>query len=220
MTGSRKSRPTTLRIAAALASAGALGVVLAGCTPDEPVSDVKGTTPPVISDVPLPPGSVENQDNVPTGQQAKAEIKNEDGDRVGEATFVARGAGGPVTVTVKVAGGDIPAGFHGMHIHTNGQCAPGPDGEAFSAAGGHLQVGDANAHPSSGDLISMNILKDGTGETVTVTDAVTLQQIIGKSIIIHEKPDNFGNVPNPSPNTLKTGDAGARLACGVIELGA
>lgn len=210
-------RPTTLRVIAALASAGAIGAVLAGCTPDEPPTDAKGTTPSVISGPPLPPGSVQNEDDVPTGQQAKAEIKNPDGEVVGEATVTARNPDGPVTVNVKVTGGDIAPGFHGMHIHANGQCAP-KDGEDFGAAGGHLQVGAANAHPSSGDLVSINILNDHTGETVTTTDRVKLSQIVDKSIIIHEKPDNFGNVPNPSEKTLMTGDAGARVACGVISL--
>ena len=66
--------------------------------------------------------------------------------------------------------------------------------------------------------MSINILNDRTGETVTTTDRVKLSQIVDKSIIIHEKPDNFGNVPNPSEKTLMTGDAGARVACGVISL--
>ncbi len=44
---------------------------------------------------------------------------------------------------------------------------------------------------------------------------MTLEQIFGKSIIIHEKPDNFGNIPadkypgRREEDTLKTGDAGA-----------
>ena len=64
---------------------------------------------------------------------------------------------------------------------------------------------------------------DGTGETVTTTDSVNLNQVAGKSIIIHEKPDNFANIPEryapegPDEDTRSTGDAGSRLACGVIE---
>ncbi|WP_168706936.1 superoxide dismutase family protein [Gordonia paraffinivorans] len=222
---SGRSKLAASRGLAALASAGLIGLTLAGCSPDENPTDVPGTTPPVVSDKPLPPGAVDDVDSEPTGQIATAEIKDTSGNVVGEATFTApTESDEPVTVSVRITEGDLPAGFHGMHIHENGTCDAGSGGsQAFTSAGGHLQVGGNTGHPSSGDLVSINILEDHTGRTVTTTDSVTLEQIFGKSIIIHEKPDNFGNIPadkypgGPKEETLKTGDAGARIACGVIE---
>ncbi|MBD0863362.1 superoxide dismutase family protein [Gordonia sp. zg691] len=222
---SGRSKLAASRALAALASAGLIGVALAGCSPDQNPTDVPGTTPSVISDQPLPPGAVDDVDDEPTGQIATAEIKDTSGKVVGEATFTApTESDEPVTVSVRVTSGDLPAGFHGMHIHENGTCDAGSGGaQAFTSAGGHLQVDGNTSHPASGDLISINILEDHTGRTVTTTDTVKLEQLFGKSIMIHEKADNFGNIPadkypgGPNAETLKTGDAGSRIACGVIE---
>ena len=91
----------------------------------------------------------------------------------------------------------------------------------FLSAGGHLQVGSANTHPASGDLSSLAVREDGSGLLVTTTDAVTLDQVKGKALIVHADADNFGNIPNrysradgatgPDDSTLATGDAGGRV---------
>ena len=77
------------RALAALFSAGLIGVTLAGCSPDQEPTDVPGTTPPVVSDAPLPPGAEDDVDGEPSGQIAVAEIKDTSGDVVGQATFTA-----------------------------------------------------------------------------------------------------------------------------------
>ena len=51
--------------------------------------------------------------------------------------------------------------------------------------------------PPSGDLASINVLEDGSGEVTTTTDKGTLDQIDGKSIIIHADADNFPQHPHP-----------------------
>ncbi|MDL9946687.1 superoxide dismutase family protein [Gordonia sp. ABSL11-1] len=210
------------RTLAVLASAGIVGGALAACTPDEPPTDAPGTTPSVVTGNQAPPGEVDDADGIgssPKGN-ATANLIDDDGKTVGEAVFTPSGSSVKVDVRVNAESG-IPAGFHGMHIHQNGVCQTGGS-EAFSSAGSHLQVDGRTSHPSSGDLVSINVLKDGTGETVTTTDAVNLEQIVGKAIVIHEKADNFANIPTryapaPDEQTMKTGDAGSRLACGVIE---
>ncbi len=217
------SRAKGLRALAVAASFGVAGVVLAGCTPDEPPSNVPGTTPSVVTGNQAPPGGVDNADGInqsPDGAGLKAKIVDASGAEVGTATFTQAGTG--VKVVVNVAKGVEP-GFHGVHIHQNGVCE-GSGTEPFTSAGGHLQVDGNTGHPSSGDLVSINVLENGTGQTVTTTGAVTLDQIKGKSIVIHEKADNFANIPTryapaPDQDTLKTGDAGKRVACGVIEGG-
>lgn len=96
-----------------------------------------------------------------------------------------------------------------------------------SPCGGHLQVGAANSHPASGDLTSLQVRQDGNATLVTTTDKVTMSDIRGKALIIHADSDNFGNIPSrynrpdggsgPDEATLATGDAGGRVACGVIQ---
>ncbi|WAC53785.1 superoxide dismutase[Cu-Zn] [Gordonia sp. SL306] len=222
MTVRSKPGNSTRRTLAVLAAAGIVGAALAACTPDEPATDTPGTTPSVVTGNQAPPGEVDDADGAGNSPQedATANLIDDSGKSIGEATFAPSGSSVKVTVRLNAESG-IPAGFHGMHIHQNGVCTTGGS-EAFSSAGSHLQVDGHTGHPSSGDLVSINVLKDGTGETVTTTDAVDLGQIVGKAIVIHEKADNFANIPTryapaPDEQTMKTGDAGNRLACGVIE---
>ncbi|GAB17591.1 superoxide dismutase [Gordonia effusa NBRC 100432] len=216
-TSNTRTARTWARAVAAVGATGVVAVGLVACSNGEEPTDVPGTTPSVITGDQAPPGEV----TVPGGSSEKvgavAKLVDAKNNEVGTAIFTPEGAA--VKVTVEVTKG-VAAGFHGLHLHSNGVCDPSTT-EPFSSAGGHLQVDGHTGHPSSGDLVSLNVLKNGTGTTITTTDAVTLSQIVGKSIVIHEKPDNFGNIPTryaPSPDqtTMKTGDAGPRLACGVI----
>ena len=149
-------------------------------------------------------------------------------------------ASGYATVTVKTTGaGELAPGFHGLHIHSVGKCeansvAPtGGEPGDFNSAGGHFQVPGHSGHPASGDLTSLQVREDGSGELVTTTDAFTAEDLLAgakTAIIIHEKADNFANIPPeryqqingtppPDETTLATGDAGKRVACGVIGTG-
>ncbi|MGZ8178400.1 superoxide dismutase[Cu-Zn] [Williamsia sp. SKLECPSW1] len=238
MTFQSTHRRTARRVTAALATAAALGAVLSACNSGEEPTSTPGTTPAVITGDQAPGGlGVDEPGNGPsgsgTGQSESssgltASLISPSGSQVGTATFTSAGSDA-VRVDVTVTSGVTP-GFHGMHIHSVGKCennsvaptggAPG----AFLSAGGHLQVDGRTGHPASGDLVSIMVDGNGRGETVTTTDAVTLADIQGKSIIIHSGPDNFANIPTryapaPDSETLATGDAGSRVACGVIGQG-
>ncbi|MFC4126157.1 superoxide dismutase[Cu-Zn] [Nocardia rhizosphaerae] len=202
---------------------------LAACSNSQESSDVKGTTPPVWTSSPAPVGGSHGDDShgetdshggddhgTPAAGGLTAELKNSTGGDVGTTTIVAEG--GHLVVTVEAQG--LTPGFHGLHFHQNGTC----EGD-FTSAGGHLQVGAADAHPASGDLTSLQVGADGTAELVTQTSSVTLDQVKGKALIVHAGADNFGNIPprytreggtGPDETTLSTGDAGARVACGVV----
>jgi Cu-Zn family superoxide dismutase len=85
----------------------------------------------------------------------------------------------------------------------------------------------------SGDLTSLQVRKDGAALLVTTTDAFTKDDLLtgkGTAIVIHAGADNFGNIPadrytqvngapGPDQTTMSTGDAGKRVACGVIGAG-
>ncbi|OBC12972.1 superoxide dismutase [Mycobacterium sp. 852013-50091_SCH5140682] len=225
-------------------------VALSACSPPGQVpSDTPGTTPSVWTGSPSPsaaPGEHGGHGAAPatTGAQAAgetltADLKTADGTSVATAEF--QFADGFATVTVETtAPGKLAPGFHGLHIHSVGKCeanSVAPTGGApgdFNSAGGHFQVAGHTAHPASGDLSSLQVRADGSGKLVTTTDAFTAADLQGggkTAIIIHEKSDNFANIPperyqqitggapGPDEATMATGDAGKRVACGVIGTG-
>ncbi|NNH75556.1 superoxide dismutase family protein [Nocardia uniformis] len=227
MAPSTTRRPSWRTVTPVLAVA-ALG--LAACSSSQESSDVKGINPPVFTSSPAPAGAETGHDGghaTPTSDSVSTQLKDSSGASIGTATF--RSTGGHLEITVEAHG--LKPGFHGMHIHQFGKCEPnsvaptgGPAGD-FLSAGSHLQVGDQNARPMSGDLTSLEVRGDGNAKLVTTTDKVSLDDIKGKALMIHAGADNFGNIPSryshpggsgPDADTLATGDAGSRVACGVI----
>lgn len=107
----------------------------------------------------------------------------------------------------------LTAGAHGFHVHEYGDCSA-PD---FSSAGEHFNPTGAphgartDAKRHVGDLGNVEA---GAGGTVAIdyTDSHLRfegdRSILGRSVIVHEKADDFKTQP--------TGDAGGRLACGVV----
>ncbi|EEB18325.1 superoxide dismutase, putative [Pediculus humanus corporis] len=125
----------------------------------------------------------------------------------------------PVEITGVISG--LSPGFHGFHVHQN------PDlSDNCKGAGPHFnpeQLTHGAPHETirhAGDL--GNIPVDPSGfSTFQLTDRkITLcsdsnLQILGKSIVVHEKEDDLGKGGNEE--SKKTGNAGARVACCVIE---
>jgi Cu-Zn family superoxide dismutase len=211
-------------------------IVLSACTPNQGPTNQPGTTPPVWTGSPSPAPSATSQ--APGGQTLRTQLKGPDGSPVANATFDF--ASGYATITVETVGtGLLAPGFHGMHVHAVGKCeanSVAPTGGApgdFLSAGGHFQVPGHTAHPASGDLTSLEVRSNGAARLVTTTDAFTAADLLAgnkTALIIHEKPDNFANIPperysqvngtpGPDQETLATGDAGKRVACGVIGTG-
>ncbi|WP_067837985.1 superoxide dismutase[Cu-Zn] [Nocardia lijiangensis] len=205
---------------------------LAACSNSQESSDVKGTTPPVWTGASAPAeghGTGTEHGSPATDPGTKVELKDASGSSVATANIAKDG--NHLVITVEAHG--LKPGFHGLHFHQVGKCeanSVAPTGGAagdFLSAGGHLQVGTANAHPASGDLTSLQVRSDGQGKLVTTTDTVTLDDLKNRALIIHADADNFGNIPNryvradgvagPDDNTLATGDAGGRVACGVVQ---
>jgi Cu-Zn family superoxide dismutase len=219
-------------------------LALSACSPNEPIATSPGTTPSIWTGSPSPSASPSGGghgqagQNGPSGEKLTAQLKLADGTTV--ATADIEFAGGFATVTVETtAPGELTPGFHGLHIHSVGKCeanSVAPTGGApgdFNSAGAHFQKAGHTGHPASGDLTSLQVRADGTAKLVTTTDAFTAEDLLGgakTAIIIHEKADNFANIPperyqqvngNPPPDetTMATGDAGKRVACGVIGAG-
>ena len=115
---------------------------------------------------------------------------------------------------------DLPAGFHGFHIHTIGRC----DAPGFTTAGGHFNPTGATHGAHAGDLPSLLVTGDGEAFLATATDRFSiadLRDADGSAVMVHSGLDNFANIParygGPDQETLNTGDAGSRLACGVVR---
>lgn len=118
----------------------------------------------------------------------------------------------------------MAVGFHGFHIHENGECV-GSSTTPFASAGGHLRVA-GDSHPGhAGDMPVLLVGTDGTAQASFTTDRLKLADILdsnGGAIIVHAAPDNYANIPTryvpggPDATMLATGDSGGRVACGVV----
>ena len=139
---------------------------------------------------------------------------------------------GATQINVRVSG--LSAGYHGFHVHTTGKCeadSTAPDDSSktgdFLSAGGHLNPDDSAHGEHLGDLPALLVNEDGTA-SLEFTGPFTLDDLRdadGSAVMIHAGRDNYANVPEryapegPDEDTTKTGDAGDRIACAVIEAG-
>ncbi|MDQ3915525.1 MAG: superoxide dismutase family protein [Actinomycetota bacterium] len=138
---------------------------------------------------------------------------------------------------------NLEEGFHGFHIHTIGTCEPdATDAEGnqspFFTAGGHWNPNERDHGNHRGDLPPLLATTGGLARANVLTDRFTVNRLFdddGSAVIVHAGPDNLANVPaedseggeryhshvsdemGPDAQTLATGDAGSRFACGVVK---
>jgi Cu-Zn family superoxide dismutase len=142
------------------------------------------------------------------------ELKDAGGKDVGSAALMQTPAG----VLIKLSVNGLPAGEHAFHVHGVGKCEP-----PFTSAGGHFNPGGkkhgmmaADGH-HAGDLPNLHIPANGELVVEVLNAAVTLEKVKanslfgpqGTSLIIHAGKDDYKTDP--------TGEAGGRIACGVVE---
>lgn len=156
------------------------------------------------------------------GSSALVKLMTEDGQPRGQAVLTAVPEG--VEIVVNAQG--LTPGLHGLHIHTNGQCAPGPDPSGktipFGAAGGHFdpETTGRHGHPEhdaqrhAGDV--PNLLADGQGKGMLrfTNPKISLlrgakNSVLGRSLVVHAEADDYRTNP--------AGNSGGRVLCGVIE---
>lgn len=172
-------------------------------------------------------------------QKARAVMKDATGKKVGIVTF--RNVG-KVTQVVAVfrKNSNVGPGFHGFHIHANNSPDAGSGCVAdagadpatwFLSADGHLAYEEGEAHGAHvGDMPSVFTLANGKARVAFQIDKVPFSRLINSAVMLHAGPDNFGNVPvgdapdqykanaaAASEKTAKTGNAGNRVACGVVK---
>eukprot|EP00457_Paulinella_chromatophora_P018509 gb/GEZN01019852.1/.p1 GENE.gb/GEZN01019852.1/~~gb/GEZN01019852.1/.p1 ORF type:complete len:156 (-),score=19.66 gb/GEZN01019852.1/:144-611(-) len=141
------------------------------------------------------------------------------GDKVtGILTFVQDPKGGPTKIVGKIKG--LTGGKHGFHVHAFGDLS-----EGCVSAGGHFNPfnkkhgAPVDTERHVGDLGNIDA-KQGSETVVDITDPyvslVGANSVIGRAIVVHAGEDDLGKGGNEE--SLKTGNAGARVACGVIGL--
>jgi len=149
--------------------------------------------------------------------------KNDSGVR-GLVTFTQSKSGSssqPVIVKASLSG--LKPGKHGFHIHSLGDLSKG-----CASAGGHFNpIGSPHGGPSDsfdkrhvGDLGNVTADENGNVDVTFEDSLLTLQgelSIIGRSVVVHADEDDLGQ--GGHPDSLTTGHAGSRIACGVIGRG-
>ncbi len=144
---------------------------------------------------------------------ATATLRDAQGKEIGTATLTP--AHGGVRVTVSVTG--IPPGLHGLHVHAVGKC----EGPGFQSAGGHFnpagkEHGLDNPRGShAGDMPNLSVGADGGGRGEFLAHGASLDGGPGSlfpeggtAVVLHAAADDMKSDP--------AGNAGARIACGVV----
>lgn len=103
-------------------------------------------------------------------------------------------------------GGTCSSGVFALHIHEGGSCS----GEGYSETGGHYNPGNCPHPYHAGDLPPL-FSNGGDALMIVYTDRFNVQDVIGRTVVIHAQPDDFTTQPS--------GNSGTKIACGVILRG-
>jgi Cu-Zn family superoxide dismutase len=148
------------------------------------------------------------------GEKATAEIKLRNGTPAGTVTLTETMAG--VLMSIKLTG--LPAGPHGFRVHDAGSC----EGDFSSAGAIYNPLGAKHGFlndegPMAGDLTNLIVAPTGNVEVELLAPFITLSKASdeglfdgnGSALVIFEKSDDYLTDPD--------GDAGDRIACGIIK---
>ena len=127
----------------------------------------------------------------------------------GKVTFFETPAG--VLISTEVTGlpsyiDPCESSFLGFHIHQGSSCT-GNATDPFANAQAHLNPLNCTHPHHAGDMPPL-LNNNGYAFSTFLTDRISIDEIIGSTVIIHDMPDDF--------HTQPAGDSGERIACGVI----
>lgn len=152
----------------------------------------------------------------PVPMEYESTLMNNEGEDIGTVTLTQAESG----VMIHIKADNLPPGEHGFHIHETASCTPQ---DSFADAGGHFNPGETEhgfmheggAH--AGDMTNIFVDSDGHVEAEMLNDRVSLVQgedgylmdEDGSAVMVHAKADDY--------MSQTSGDAGDRIACGVID---
>jgi Cu-Zn family superoxide dismutase len=149
-----------------------------------------------------------------TTPSGKAQLRDKDGKEVGSVDLSQT----PNGVLLRLSLKGLPAGERAFHIHAAGKCEP----PAFDSAAGHFNPGSEKhgilvGRGHAGDMPNLHVPAGGELVIEVVNAGVTLEKgkpnslfgPAGTAIVIHQGKDDYRTDP--------TGNAGGRIACGVIS---
>jgi len=146
------------------------------------------------------------------GPRAEARLLPTKGNTTaGTVSFVQ--SGDKVRITAEVSG-LTPGREHGFHIHEAGDCS---SGDGMSAKGHFNPYAKPHGHASTerhaGDMPNLKADANGKASMTADLDVITVApgpaSVIGRGLIVHVQPDDYKSQP--------VGNAGARMACAVIQ---
>lgn len=204
----------------------ALALAATGCdreTPTQPAPPAPTATAPAApatapAVTPAAPAAATGTGSTgtPATAQARVDLQPTQGSSTKGSLVLEAGGDGPGVRLHGTIEGLTANTTHGFHIHEKGDCSA-PDG---TSAGGHFNPdGKPHGDPAGdehhvGDIFSVTADANGVGQVDARADRATLgdgsaTDVLGKGVIVHAKADDYTTQP--------TGDAGGRIACGVIQ---
>jgi superoxide dismutase, Cu-Zn family len=154
---------------------------------------------------------------VATAQTVTVDINRVSASGVGEKIGTVMVGEAKRGLSLKVAVTGLSKGQHGFHVHETGDCGPAmKDGKmtAGDAAGEHFDPDSKKSHKGpaaaghKGDLPALRATAKGIDQVVAAP-RLTLTEIRGRALVIHEGGDNYKDKP-------ENGGGKGRIACGVV----
>lgn len=223
------SRTRTARAVFAILGAASL-LTVSACATDDALNDDSATeaSPTNTTGTDGSNGAGAGATDAEEAEGLPASLNDADGTEIGTVEFVDRD--GSVEVVASLTG--LDPGFYGFHLHGIGVCetdSAAPDDPEntgdFMSAGGHLGSDDADHPQHAGDMPQLLVMESGEATMSFETDRFSIADLEdddGAAVMIHSDPDNYANIPEryategPDEDSTSTGDAGSRLACGVV----
>jgi Cu-Zn family superoxide dismutase len=145
-----------------------------------------------------------------------AQCELQHSDTVKGTILLMQAPGTPTLIKGTITG--LQPGEHGFHIHEFGDMSKGCESMGAHYNPDGIDHGDIE-QGHVGDLGNITADENGTANFSIQANRVDLigdRSVVGRGIVVHADPDDLGK--GGDEESLKTGNAGDRLACGVITL--